>query len=291
MHPGGSQQGALDLREAVHRGHRRDHRAHQPPPVGRVQASPRLGQLVPAQGDLDAEHDRVDDQHRPPQPPVLAARSRCALAGQLAGRGLMDTGFRVTVLVAPQSMHVTAVSGSLWGRDRIVAGCAGPSGRMAGHARPAPGYACPMSASLDDASVEPIVRKPRLGVAVPGHPGRGGCPAMGGRQARDHRRAGFAGPDDQRVAAAGGGLAGPARIAARRRRHPGVAEQVAVLGGILTFVVSQFVVGLPDLVEQVTHSIDSTRKWLIEGPAHLSRGRSTTRATPRFRRCATTRPS
>jgi putative heme transporter len=45
----------------------------------------------------------------------------------------------------------------------------------------------------------------------------------------------------------------------------------AILGGILTFVVSQFVVGLPDLVNQVTRSIDSTKKWLIEGPLHLSR--------------------
>jgi putative heme transporter len=43
----------------------------------------------------------------------------------------------------------------------------------------------------------------------------------------------------------------------------------AILGAILTFVVSQFVVGLPDLTEQVTRSIDSTRRWLIEGPAHL----------------------
>ena len=44
-----------------------------------------------------------------------------------------------------------------------------------------------------------------------------------------------------------------------------------VFGGILTFVVSQFVSGLPGLVEQVTRSIDSIRSWLIEGPAHLSR--------------------
>jgi putative heme transporter len=43
----------------------------------------------------------------------------------------------------------------------------------------------------------------------------------------------------------------------------------AILGGILTFVVSQFISGLPDLTEQVTRSIDTTRKWLIEGPAHL----------------------
>jgi putative heme transporter len=45
----------------------------------------------------------------------------------------------------------------------------------------------------------------------------------------------------------------------------------AILGGILTFVISQFVIGLPDLVNQVTRSIDSTRNWLIKGPLHLSR--------------------
>ena len=45
---------------------------------------------------------------------------------------------------------------------------------------------------------------------------------------------------------------------------------LAVVGGLLTFVVSQFVTGLPGLVDQVTHSIDSTRNWLINGPFHLS---------------------
>lgn len=45
---------------------------------------------------------------------------------------------------------------------------------------------------------------------------------------------------------------------------------MAVFGGILTFVVSQFVSGLPSLTEQVTLSIDNATKWLIEGPAHLS---------------------
>jgi predicted PurR-regulated permease PerM len=44
----------------------------------------------------------------------------------------------------------------------------------------------------------------------------------------------------------------------------------AILGGILTFVVSQFITGLPGLVEQVTRSIDSARTWLIDGPPHLS---------------------
>jgi predicted PurR-regulated permease PerM len=43
----------------------------------------------------------------------------------------------------------------------------------------------------------------------------------------------------------------------------------AFLGGTLTFVVTQFIVGLPDLTEQVTRSIESTRRWLIHGPAHL----------------------
>jgi putative heme transporter len=45
----------------------------------------------------------------------------------------------------------------------------------------------------------------------------------------------------------------------------------AILGGILTFVVSQFIVGLPDLVNQVTRSIDELRHWLVGPPLHLSR--------------------
>ena len=45
---------------------------------------------------------------------------------------------------------------------------------------------------------------------------------------------------------------------------------IAVFGGIMTFVVSQFVSGLPSLTEQVTRSIDNASSWLIEGPAHLS---------------------
>ena len=42
-----------------------------------------------------------------------------------------------------------------------------------------------------------------------------------------------------------------------------------ILGGILAFVIVQFVYGLPDLTDQVTRSIESTRRWLIEGPLHL----------------------
>ncbi len=44
----------------------------------------------------------------------------------------------------------------------------------------------------------------------------------------------------------------------------------AFFGGILSFVVSQFISGLPDLTTQVTRSIDNATQWLIEGPAHLS---------------------
>src|SRR5689334_596107 len=43
----------------------------------------------------------------------------------------------------------------------------------------------------------------------------------------------------------------------------------AILGGILAFVILQFIDGLPGLTEQVTNSIESTRRWLINGPAHL----------------------
>ena len=45
----------------------------------------------------------------------------------------------------------------------------------------------------------------------------------------------------------------------------------AVVGGILSFVVSQFVEGLPGLVAQVEQSIESARTWLIQGPLNLSR--------------------
>ncbi|MGF2953261.1 AI-2E family transporter, partial [Mycobacterium sp. THU-M116] len=45
---------------------------------------------------------------------------------------------------------------------------------------------------------------------------------------------------------------------------------VATLGGILAFVITQFIDGLPGLTDQVTQSIDSARRWLIQGPPHLS---------------------
>lgn len=46
---------------------------------------------------------------------------------------------------------------------------------------------------------------------------------------------------------------------------------IAVVGGILSFVVSQFIQGAPALVEQVTRSIDGVRHWLVNGPLHVKR--------------------
>lgn len=45
---------------------------------------------------------------------------------------------------------------------------------------------------------------------------------------------------------------------------------LATIGALLTFVVSQFIAGLPDLSEQVARSIDSARRWLVDGPLRLS---------------------
>lgn len=45
---------------------------------------------------------------------------------------------------------------------------------------------------------------------------------------------------------------------------------VAVLAGLLSFVIDEFIDGVPELVEQVTQMVNSTQHWLIEGPLHLS---------------------
>ena len=47
---------------------------------------------------------------------------------------------------------------------------------------------------------------------------------------------------------------------------------IAVVGGILTFVVSQFITGLPGLVEQVTHSIESAAQLADRGPCAPEQG-------------------
>jgi predicted PurR-regulated permease PerM len=45
---------------------------------------------------------------------------------------------------------------------------------------------------------------------------------------------------------------------------------IAVVGGILTFVVSQFIQGAPALVDQVSTSIKGVGDWLTRGPLHLN---------------------
>ncbi|OKI18327.1 AI-2E family transporter [Saccharothrix sp. CB00851] len=45
---------------------------------------------------------------------------------------------------------------------------------------------------------------------------------------------------------------------------------IAVVGGVLTFVITEFSKGLPDLQEQVSASLDTIRGWLKDGPLHLS---------------------
>jgi predicted PurR-regulated permease PerM len=45
---------------------------------------------------------------------------------------------------------------------------------------------------------------------------------------------------------------------------------VAVVGGILTFVVTQFIEGAPALVEQVSTSIKGVGDWLTQGPLHVN---------------------
>src|SRR4051812_7826066 len=45
---------------------------------------------------------------------------------------------------------------------------------------------------------------------------------------------------------------------------------IAVVGGILTFVVSQFVQGAPALADQVSTSIKGVGDWLTKGPLHIN---------------------
>jgi predicted PurR-regulated permease PerM len=45
---------------------------------------------------------------------------------------------------------------------------------------------------------------------------------------------------------------------------------LAAVGGLLTFVITQFVNGLPELRIQVSDAIDKINHWLTTGPAHMS---------------------
>ncbi|OBJ71257.1 AI-2E family transporter [Mycobacterium sp. 1274756.6] len=49
-----------------------------------------------------------------------------------------------------------------------------------------------------------------------------------------------------------------------------LATGLAAISGILAFVISQFIEGVPGLVVQVTQVVDSSRAWLVNGPLHLS---------------------
>jgi predicted PurR-regulated permease PerM len=44
---------------------------------------------------------------------------------------------------------------------------------------------------------------------------------------------------------------------------------IAVVGGLLTFVIIQFINGLPDLQQQVSESLNQIQDWLKNGPLHL----------------------
>jgi putative heme transporter len=45
---------------------------------------------------------------------------------------------------------------------------------------------------------------------------------------------------------------------------------LAVVGGLLTFVILQFIDGLPQLQSQVSNSLDQIQNWLNNGPLHVS---------------------
>jgi predicted PurR-regulated permease PerM len=44
---------------------------------------------------------------------------------------------------------------------------------------------------------------------------------------------------------------------------------LGIIAGIVTFVVLQFIDGLPQLANQFAHSVNQTENWLINGPMHL----------------------
>jgi predicted PurR-regulated permease PerM len=71
-------------------------------------------------------------------------------------------------------------------------------------------------------------------------------------------------------------LLAPAVAHLVRQRVPrGVATAVvliggiALVGGVLTFVVNAFIAGLPDLQTEVGNSLSTIRNWLVNGPFHL----------------------
>ncbi len=49
-----------------------------------------------------------------------------------------------------------------------------------------------------------------------------------------------------------------------------VVGTIGIVGAILSFVVQQFVEGLPDLSDQFTTSVTKAQEWLTQGPLHFS---------------------
>jgi len=49
-----------------------------------------------------------------------------------------------------------------------------------------------------------------------------------------------------------------------------VVGTIGIVGAILSFVVEQFIEGLPGLTDQFTASVDKAQGWLTEGPLHFS---------------------
>jgi predicted PurR-regulated permease PerM len=49
-----------------------------------------------------------------------------------------------------------------------------------------------------------------------------------------------------------------------------LAGSLGVVAGIMTFVVEQFIAGVPQLSDEITHSVHWIQDWLINGPPHLS---------------------
>ncbi|WP_433600129.1 AI-2E family transporter [Nocardia sp. CA-135953] len=45
---------------------------------------------------------------------------------------------------------------------------------------------------------------------------------------------------------------------------------LGMVAGIMTFVVEQFIEGVPQLSDEITHSVHEIQDWLINGPLHLS---------------------
>ena len=66
---------------------------------------------------------------------------------------------------------------------------------------------------------------------------------------------------------------------------------IAVVGGILTFVITQFIEGVPALAKQVTASIEGVSGWLSDGPLDISPEQIDQVRKRPSRRCRTTRRS